>query len=199
MTIDPTTFERVNVTDTCAIWNVLSSDLLFRRARQAGCDFCCTEFVAYEALIRVPSTPSPDHTELQGRLRAARESGQFKDYSISIDDLAAVSSLQARRRLSLGELSSIAFAASIRQAFLTDDQKARKLAVETLAQQRVQTTPHMLAWLYFTGHLTDADVAPLIEQHEQMKRPLRPHFKTAHESACRAKLMERPQPQIPTE
>lgn len=197
MTIDPRSFDRVNVTDTCAIWNVLSSDLLYRRAMQAGCDFCCTEYVAYEALVRAPAKQDSAHAELQSRLRSAREAGQFKTYSISLLDLIAVATLQARRRLSLGELSSIAFASNIRQAFLTDDQKARRLAGEVPSVSRVQTTPHMFAWLYFTGQVTDADVGAVIEQHEQVRRPLRPHFEAAYAAACRARLMERSFPAEP--
>ena len=63
-----------------------------------------------------------------------------------------------------------------RQAFLTDDQKARKLGEEFMGSPGPQTTPHLVGWLFFHGHLIDQDKADVIEEHESMKRPLSKYF-----------------------
>ena len=52
MAIDPSSFHSVNVTDTCAVWNVLSSRTLYTAARLAGVVFVCTGFVVYECLFK---------------------------------------------------------------------------------------------------------------------------------------------------
>lgn len=194
MTIDPSKFHRVNVTDTCAVWNVLSSEVLFRRALTAGCDFCCTAYVEYETLVRRRTTNGPAQDELRNRLLRARELGCFKAHTISVQDLTEIARLQVRKRLGMGELSSIAFAQRIGQALLTDDRRARRLAADALGPQRAQSSPHLLAWLYYAGHMSDGDVSTAIAQHEEVERPLRPHFLAAHELACRARLMDARRP-----
>ncbi|MDF5724128.1 MAG: XRE family transcriptional regulator, partial [Rhizonema sp. PD37] len=65
--------------------------------------------------------------------------------------------LQKRMNLSKGELTSIVFAKKTRQAFLTDDQKARKLASKVMQSDQVQTMPHLLGWLFFVSYLNDND------------------------------------------
>lgn len=56
MPLDPSRFHAVNVSDTCAVWNVLSSATLYSAAVAKGCTFCCTGFVAYECLERPGAT-----------------------------------------------------------------------------------------------------------------------------------------------
>jgi predicted nucleic acid-binding protein len=89
--------------------------------------------------------------------------------------------------LGKGELSAIAFAMKIRQAVITDDQKARRLA-EDLGHAITQTTPHLFSWLIFKGRLGDSDKDLVIEQHVAMGRPLAPHFLNAYELALQCKL-----------
>jgi hypothetical protein len=57
-----------------------------------------------------------------------------------------------------GELSVLVFAGKTQQAMLTDDKGAQKLALTHLTADAVQSTPHLIAWLYFTSLLADADV-----------------------------------------
>ena len=55
---------------------------------------------------------------------------RFTAYNITIDDLQEIDVLNSRKKLGKGELSSIVFAKKTRQAFLTDNTRARKLGNE---------------------------------------------------------------------
>lgn len=191
MPIDPSKFHLVNVADTCSVWNVLSSQRLYNAAKEARCDFCITEFVQYECLVKPRTAPSAAGQTLVKRLTAEQGRGKFKAHACSIDDLQAVELLERRKRLGKGELSSIAFAMKIRQAFITDDQKARKLASDA-GHGVVQTTSHLFSWLIFTGHLGDSDKALVIQQHKEMDQDLTPHFERAYVMALECKLNSQP-------
>lgn len=187
MAIDPSQFHLVNVADTCSVWNVLSSRRLYSAAKEARCDFCITEFVRYECLVKPRTAPSAADTTLVNRLTEEQGRGAFKAHACSIDDLQAVELLERRKRLGKGELSSIAFAMKIRQAVITDDQKARKLASDA-GHDLVQTTPHLFSWLLFTGRLGDADKEVVIQQHEEMNQDLTSHLERAYVMALECKL-----------
>lgn len=187
MAIDPSKFHLVNVADTCSVWHVLSSPLLYTAAKEARCDFCITTFVHYECLIKPRKAPSPAQVELMSRLTREQSKGGFKAHSCGIDDLQAIKILESRKRLGKGELSSIAFAMKIGHAVITDDQKARKLA-EDSGHALTQTTPHLFAWLIFRGRLGDSDHATVQAQHLAMEGPLAPHFDRAYEMACICRL-----------
>jgi hypothetical protein len=58
MAVDPRSFHLYNVTDTCSVWNVLSSATLYQTARSAGCNFICTAYVVYECLLKLRQSPS---------------------------------------------------------------------------------------------------------------------------------------------
>lgn len=172
MAIDPSQFHLHNVTDTCAVWNVLSSRILYSRARDAGCNFCITRFVLYECLHKPRKNPVQVEIQLQLRLEHERDLGRFRDHSLDIADLQDVHIMEKRERLSKGELVSIAFAKKTQQAFLTDDQKARKLGQSVLPSKMVQTTPHLFGWLFFTDRISDGDKDQIIQEHTQFDRPL---------------------------
>ena len=176
MAINPSQFQKLNVTDTCAIWNILSSRLLYTTARNVNCSFCCTKFVQYECLHKPRKINTSEDIELQNRLTQAMQDGQFKSYDLALEDLQEVKILQQRKNLGKGELSSIAFAKRTNQAFLTDDRGARRLAEESMLRHFVQTTPHLLGWLFFINHLSDSDLKPIIKEHKQYNRPLERHF-----------------------
>ncbi|MCU0550841.1 MAG: hypothetical protein MUC48_15950 [Leptolyngbya sp. Prado105] len=166
MAIDPSQFQKFNVVDTCAVWNILSSQRLYSTAVASGCSFCFTSFVHYECLHKPRSNSNPQDLELQNRLRGEIQAGKFKNYHLDLEDLQEVEILQQRKNLGKGELSSIAFAKKTNQAFLTDDMKARKLAGASNCQF-VQTTPHLLGWLYFANFLGDGDLKAIIDEHEE--------------------------------
>jgi predicted nucleic acid-binding protein len=192
MAVDPSKFIQFNVADTCAIWNILSSQLLYRVARAAGCAFCCTSFVHYECLFKPRKTYDARDQELQLRLKTTLQQKEIQAYSIDIADLQDVMVLESRKRVSKGELSSIAFAKKTRQAFITDDQGARKLAERSLDFPMVQTTPHLFGWLFFTAQLVDADKKTIVEQHNEMGRPLQAHFEEMYRTALAYRLMASP-------
>jgi hypothetical protein len=187
MAIDPSTFHLINVADTCSVWNVLSSLRLHGSAKEAGCEFCITNFVRYECLVKPRKTNGAAEHELTSRLKHERSRGGFVAHSCDIRDLQAIKLLESRRRLGKGELSSIAFAMKIGQAVITDDQKARALAQDS-GHSLTQTTPHLFAWLLFKGRVGDSDRGTVINQHKAMGRPLAPHFETAYSMALQCRL-----------
>lgn len=187
--IDPSKFERLNVADTCSIWNVLSSRILYSAAKLAGIFFCCTEFVRYECLHK-PGQPRPERSELQSRLTRAIGNGDFKCCKIDIEDLQDVEIIENRMRLSKGEISSIVFAKKSNQAFMTDDKKASKLARMVINSNMVQSTPHLLAWLYFGGKLQDSDKDTVIADLTVLNRgSLKTHIDEAYREALRCRLL----------
>ena len=189
--IDPTKFHLINVVDTCSVWNILSSKLLYRIAKNARCDFCITSFVHYECLVKRRKSSSEAKTELMNRLRTEQKLGAFQAHSCDISDLQAIKVLERRKRLGKGELSSIAFASKIGHAVLTDDMRARKLAFQS-GHSLTQTTPHLFSWLSFTGRLNDSDKTQVIRDHQAMEQVLAPHFENAFEMALKCLLNAKP-------
>ncbi|WP_045768002.1 hypothetical protein [Xanthomonas albilineans] len=187
MAIDPSKFHLINVADTCSVWNILSSPRLYSAAKEAGCNFCLTGFVHYECLIKPRKTPTTNQIELMNRLKHEQERGSFAHHSCDIGDLQTIKMLESRKRISKGELSSIAFAMKIGQAVITDDQEARKLSTNS-GHQLTQTTPHLFAWLHFSGHLGDSDKATVISQHKAMDGHIGPHLEKAYLMALECKL-----------
>ncbi|MBD2384151.1 hypothetical protein [Cylindrospermum sp. FACHB-282] len=167
MAINPSEFHKLNVLDSCAIDNILSSQLLYVAAQSAGCHFCCTSFVYYECLYNPRKNPTPEAIELQSIFRKVTEDGKIKNYNLELEDLQEVLILEKRKQIGKGELASIVFARKTNQAFLTDDQGARKLASEVMNTRLVQTTPHLLGWLFFANFLGDSDLQPIINEHEK--------------------------------
>ncbi|MNK76458.1 hypothetical protein D3C87_960270 [compost metagenome] len=190
MAIDPSKFHLGNVADTCSVWNLLSSTRLYSAAKGARCDFCITSFVRYECLVKPRKAPTAADVELRRRLVAEQRNGGFKVHSCSIDDLQDVKMLESRKRLGMGEISSIAFAMKIHQAVITDDQKARKLALAA-GYPLVQTTPHLFSWLIFSRALGDSDHAVVRNQHVALEGDLAPHFLDAYHLALQCQLNAR--------
>ena len=191
MPIDPSKFHLVNVTDTCAVWNVLSSARLRLATKEAHCCFGVTSFVQYECMTKARKSPSQADNELRRRLADEQKRGFFEIHSCSIEDLESVKVLESRRRLGMGEISSIAFAMKNRLAVLTDDQKARKLASEA-GHDIVQTTPHLFSWLIFTRRLGDSDVPIVINEHKALEGDLGLHLDKAYEMALQCGVNNRP-------
>lgn len=190
MPLDPATFIKLNVADTCSIWNIVSSSALLNAAKSANCTFSCTAFVQYECFDKPRKSLSENDEELRTRLKREQTGGQFAVYHLDLEDLLDVEILRERMNLGKGELSSIAFARRTRQGFMTDDQGARRLAEMALPENHVQTTPHLFGWLIYRSFLTDGDKDKVIEQHSSFGRPLRKYFQTMYERALERRLME---------
>lgn len=142
-------FYPYNIVDTRAVWNVLSSATLYQAALNAGCYFACTSYVLYECLSKARKTVTAPDSILRKRLSRERALGRFQEFHLTLDELEDIAMLERRRRLGKGELSSIAFARRTRQAFLTDDRRAKRLADEVCDAGMCQSTPDMLGWLFF--------------------------------------------------
>jgi hypothetical protein len=185
MSIDITKCIRVNITDSCAVSNLLSSLLLFSRLDSNNFFFSITKYVEYECLYKERTAPTVGDTEIQKRLIRHQRNNKFTSHYISIGDLQDESIIRHSQQLGIGELSSIAFSKKINQSFLTDDQKARKIAKAILGDDKVQTTPHIVGWLFYEGIFSDTDLDTLIAEHISFNRPLEKYFKLVYEDACR--------------
>lgn len=191
MNIDITEFNKINVIDTCAIDNLLSSATLYRAARSSNCSFCYTKFVEYEMLYKTRKNLDEKTKELQQKLKDETSAKRLECHNLSIDDLQEIEILEQRKRLGIGELSSIAFAKKINQNFMTDDSKARKLGGLVLGIKRVQTTPHLVGWLFYKRELIDSDFSVIISEHKNYNRPLSQYFEKAYHESLRIRSMKK--------
>lgn len=191
MSIDPTTFSRIAVADTCSVLNVLSSRKLHQASVSAKIHFCMTPMVLYECLHKPRSSMTPEKAELIRRLRNAQRDGGFPIQECALEDLVEVAR-QAPKGLGSGELSCIAAAYRIRSiAFMTDEKQARSFASRHL-RLNVETTPRLYAWLHYHQHLGGSDHADVILEHEcYEKRPLTKFLNEAFEEAQRCRLIQR--------
>jgi len=185
---DLSKFRLSNVADTCSIWNLLSSLIVWTAARQQKISVCCTQFVHYECLYK-PGRSRPERIELQKRLRREIEGGRLRFFNIELEDLQDIEALSKRKKVSSGELSSMVFAKRTSQAFMSDDAKALKLAATIIANDHIQSTTHLIGWLFFEGKLQDSDKDRIIAELKQFDRNLQPHLDRAYEEAMRCRLM----------
>jgi predicted nucleic acid-binding protein len=189
MALDPSSFYLHNITDTCSVWNILSSKQLYLAATNAKVHFCITSMVLYECLYKPRSSITTEEGEIVNRLKKARNQEKFPVVECDLNDLALIAS-KAPKKLGSGELSCIAATHQIRSvSFMTDDWKARQFAENNL-KLNVQTTPKLYAWLHFHLYLSDSDHRPIIEEHERFeRRPLTPFLEEAYQEAARCRLM----------
>ena len=61
----------------------------------------------------------------------------------------------------------------------------------------MQSTPHLLAWLYFLGRLQDSDKGTIVAELASLNRSLQPHIDNAYQEALRCRLMARSSHQPP--
>ncbi len=191
MHLDPSSFKKVNVTDTCSIWNIISSKTLYSAALAANCIFCITGFVLYECLFKPRKETIKEDVELQSRLKKEIQAQRISSYRLDLEDLQEIEILEKRKNLGKGELSTIAFAKKTNQAIITDDKKARNLAEQVLDQGYVQTTPHLFGWLFYVGYLADHQKDDIITEHESLKRPLAKFFDEMYNRALEYRLMKK--------
>ena len=189
----PDIFNLVNVTDTCAVWHLVGADTLFRSARRANTAFIITPTVFYECFVKTRGNPvTPERLELQDRLRAHLAEDRVSRMEISIDDLQATVALARHRkldkRLGQGELSCAALARHLNQAVLTDNRRDFR-AIEKLVEDRLQTTPRLLGWLYVEEYLTDREVDDIIHEHTESHGHMSQVYRDAYLMACEKRLM----------
>ncbi|WP_342240852.1 hypothetical protein [Inquilinus sp. OTU3971] len=193
ITVDVRTFAAVNAIDTCSIWNLLSSNRLFRAALRRQCFFVVAPYVRYEALDKLWTRPTTSGLEMQVELRQLlSERRGFTEETVSLEDLQAVASAPEARRLGRGEIAALALARKLRSAVLTEDQRARRAAPK-VGVDVAQTTPHLLGWLLYEGELTDGDVPVVIAEHEARieanRGRLTRFLQMIYYEACRCRLL----------
>lgn len=191
MEIDITKCNTVNITDSCSVWNIISSEILYSIIEDTFY-FSITGFVEYECLFKSRNSISNIDNEIRNRLIKYRSKTKFSSHTLTIEDLQSDEILNSNIKLGIGELSSIAFCKKTNQVFLTDDQNARKIAKDILGKERVQTVPHIFGWLYYKGFLTDSDLEPIIVQHNYFNRPLEPYFRKVYLEALRIRCLFNP-------
>ncbi len=191
MAFDPHKFHQMLVTDTCSVWNLMSSRRLFHAACSANVYFCITPMVLFECLFKPRKLITPEKSELINRLKQARKNDAFPIHACDIDDLAEISR-GAPKGLGSGELSCIAVAYRIMTfGVMTDEKRARRYAEKQLSL-KVETTPRLYGWLHFQGYLSDADHSEVIAEHERYEnRPLSEYFQSAYRSALQQRLYEK--------
>ena len=189
MNIDITVFNRFNVIDSCSIENILSSPTLYNAVKRSSCRFCYTKFVEYEMLYKPRKITTIASKNIQEKLKEETSHKIFECHNLSIEDLQEVEILEKRKKLGRGELSSIAFAKKINQCFMTDDKKARVLGIEVLGKDKVQTTPHLVGYLFYIRELIDQDIAIVIKEHSDCNRPLGRYYNDAYLEGLRIHVM----------
>lgn len=193
MNFDLTKFYLLNVIDSCSVWNILSSPIIYQSSIGAGCYFAITNYVSYECLYKRRKEKNDEATI--AKLEKGIATQRFTSCNITIDDLQEIKILENRKNLGKGELSSIVFAKKTKQAFLTDDKKARALAKEVLGREFVQTTPHLVGYCFYKRHLLDGDFDSLIKEHKASLTSswgdLSRFFKEVYEESLRISLLER--------
>lgn len=189
ITIDITHFSKENVLDTCSAWNILSSNFLLSVSQQAGCIFYLTAYVLYECLYKPRKDPNAKELELQRRLKRLLQLKKITKYNIDIEDLQDIEILEKRRKLGKGELSSMVLAKKFYKSFLTDDQKARVLAKTILDRKDIQTTPHLFGWLVYIEYIGDVDKDIIINEHNELNRPLEKYLKSIFNHALQCRLI----------
>ena len=191
----PDSFWAVNVTDTCAIWNLVGTATLFRTALRQRLSFVITNTVFYECFLKSRGkTPSTVHRKLRVRLRQHLQQGEVRQVDATIDDLQEVMSIARYRgvgtRLGYGEISCIAVARRLRQAVLTDNKRDFR-AIGGLIDGLMQTTPRLLGWLYLEEQLTDGDVEEIMAEHNHCGGEMAKAYELAHCEACERLLVRR--------
>lgn len=194
ITVDVRVFAPVSAIDTCSIWNLLSSPRLLGTALRTGRWFVVAPYVWYEALGKQRSRPTSAELAMQEEFRARLAAGNqgFSREATSLADLQALAVIPACRRLGRGEIAALALARRLRSAVLTEDRGARKVA-PLVGVELAQTTPQLLGWLLYEGHLSDSDVSDVIAEHEARIEASRGritiYFRRIYEEACRCRLL----------
>lgn len=179
MRVDVTNFDKINVIDTCSIWNLLSSNSFYSLVQRYEMVFSCTQFVVYECLFKKRKSMTEEEKIIRQKLIDEQKKSKFSQYQISIEDLQSIEVIRNRKKLSMGELSSIVFAKKTRQSFITDDQGARRISEEYLGLKETQTIPQLLGWLTYCGDINDHELDVIVKEHTQCGRLLEKYFREA--------------------
>ena len=93
MTIDITTFNILNVIDTCAIDNLLSSNTLYIASINSNCKFCYTKFVEYEMFFKERKNSTPSSEYLIKRLKEETQLKRFECFESAVENKSELATL----------------------------------------------------------------------------------------------------------
>lgn len=187
---DITKIKKTGFIDTCSIFNILSSQLFAFKVFNANFQFHVTKTVVYETVEKKSKNLSIEEETLKLRFQDYKNKGKFEEHQLSLLDLTDVDALKKRKKVSMGELSSIVMAKNKSISFTTDDRGARKLSEIIIGKDRTQTASLILGYLIFNNDITDSEVPQIIKEHEAHKRPLRPYFEAVYQNAMMRRMMQ---------
>lgn len=160
-------FPTIVAADSCSIWNILSSKTLTLAVKGAGPHFVLAEYVKYECLGKKRSSIRSHDISVQKILRnELAEKRYFSVMSLDVEDLQLLARSGVHKVIDRGEIAAIALAQKISGGFLTDDYDARMTGEATLGISRARSTPHLVGWLIYSGHLTDGDIPQIIADND---------------------------------
>ncbi|MDD5456894.1 MAG: hypothetical protein PHV30_07675 [Candidatus Margulisbacteria bacterium] len=190
--INYASFFTINITDSCSIQNIIASNRIFRASLLAKCYFSITRYVEYESIYKKRKSSKSGEQELIKKIQKAISENSIKVCDITIDDLNDRLIADNRKRLGMGEISSIAFAKRTGLGFLTDDKPAKKFALKSLEASKVQSSIHLVGWLFYFRHLVDTDIDLIIREHTYHNRHFGEHYRKAYEKAMQYRLTSPP-------
>lgn len=190
----PDKFESVNVTDTCAVWHLIAADTLFQTARRVKLFFIITQTVFFECFVKSRGRPiTAKRAALRQRLRDQIDNNCISQMEVSIDDLQEAIAVARQngwdKRLGHGELSCAALVRNLGHAAVLTDNKRDFTVIRGMIDERLQTTPRLLGWLYVEGELSDAGVKDVVCEHEEFGGHMVDVYNKAYREACEKRLM----------
>ena len=163
-------FNTNSVIDTCSILNLLSSNTLYLVARQQKCNFIITNFIEYELLYKTRNIIDPTKLsrvkEMDEILELKLETKEISKYDIELSDLLDPIFMIHKKFKSIGELTAIVLAKKFNIGVVTDDKQAQRIAKDYLNEQKVDSIPSLISWLFYNGHLGDSDKDRIINQQD---------------------------------
>lgn len=186
-------FNKDNVIDTCSIWNLLYSTKLYGISLEYFNSIVITDYVRYEALLKVWNGMKKKafESELKKRLAKELKNNNIIVYNISVEELQDPQVLKDRKKFGKGEISCIVFAKNKNISFITDDQGARKYSKTILGNNRVRTIPHLVGFLFFISLISDSDISEIIIDHKRFKSDIVEYIKTCYETSMKLKINSR--------
>jgi len=182
------TFPQHNMIDTCSIWNMISSSILYTKSKAAGIIYYATEFVIYECIHKPRKTATDTDIELMRRFSSMLKMNDFYRMKISIQDIQDFEKTYNTKGIGKGEMSCIILAQKYKQSIITDDQDARKIAENIIPREFVQTIPRLVGHLVFCGHIIDSDISDILDAHSAFNRNLEPHLTRCFHLALEQRL-----------
>ena len=164
-------FPAISSIDTCAVWNILCSRTLTHAAKGQSLHFVLTDYVRYECLVK----PRRAASEVEENMRTQLFDELVANRSFSVHQLAVTDLLEllgvigSPKHFDKGELSILAMARKLGSGILTDDRVAKRVGENVVGTANVRTTPHLVGWLVYAGHVVDGDIPVIIRDNKDFR------------------------------